>query len=164
VGILYAKDIMLVGDKPPRDLRDIARAPHFVPDSQPAVNLFIDFVKNRTHIALVVDEYGALDGLVTMTDVLSEIVGPPALSVQYAGARRFVLAADTDIEDFNDFAGANLADDEAETLGGYLLNRFGRIPAAGEEYRAGSFKFTVESAEPHRITEVSVEKLGEGAA
>lgn len=164
VGILYAKDIMLVGDKPPRDLRDIARAPHFVPDSQPAVNLFIDFVKNRTHIALVVDEYGALDGLVTMTDVLSEIVGPPAVSVRYAGARRFVLAADTDIEDFNDFAGANLADDEAETVGGYLLNRFGRIPAAGEEYRAGSFKFTVESAEPHRITEVSVEKLGEGAA
>ena len=95
---------------------------------------------------------------------MSEIVGPPAVSVRYAGARRFVLAADTDIEDFNDFAGANLADDEAETVGGYLLNRFGRIPAAGEEYRAGSFKFTVESAEPHRITEVSVEKLGEGAA
>jgi putative hemolysin len=164
IGVLYAKDIMLAGDKPPRGLRDIVRPAHFVPDSQPAVNLFIDFVKNRTHIALVVDEYGALDGLVTMTDVLSEIVGPPALAVRYVGARRFVLAADTDLEDFNDFAGANLVDEEAETLGGYLLNRFGRIPTAGEEYRAGSFKFTVESAEPHRITEVSVEKSGEDAA
>jgi putative hemolysin len=164
VGILYAKDIMLAGDKPPPGLRDILRPAHYVPDSQPAVNLFIDFVKNRTHIALVVDEYGALDGLVTMTDVLSEIVGPPALAVKYVGARRFVLAADTDLEDFNDFAGANLEDDEAETLGGYLLNRFGRIPAAGEQYRTGSFKFTVESAEPHRIAEVSVEKLGEGTA
>ncbi|HUU56815.1 MAG TPA: hemolysin family protein [bacterium] len=164
VGILYAKDIMLVGDKPPRGLRDIVRSAHYVPDSQPAVNLFVDFIKNRTHIALVVDEYGALDGLVTMTDVLSEIVGPPALAVRYAGSRRFVLAADTDLEDFNDFAGANLKDDEAETLGGYLLNRFGHIPAAGEEYRVGSFKFTVERAEPHRVAEVLVEKLGEGSA
>jgi putative hemolysin len=161
LGILYVKDMMLVGDEPPHGLREIARPAHYVPDSQPAVNLFVDFVQNRTHIALVVDEYGALDGLVTMTDVLSEIVGPPALAVRYAGARRFVLAADTDLDDFNDFAGANLEDDEAETVGGYLLNRFGRIPAVGEEYREGDFKFTVQSAEPHRVAEVSVEKLGE---
>jgi Mg2+/Co2+ transporter CorC len=95
---------------------------------------------------------------------LSEIVGPPALAVRYEGARRFVLAADTDLDEFNDFAGANLVDDDAETLGGYLLNRFGRIPAAGEEYRTGNFKFTVESAEPNRIGEVAVEKSEEGTA
>jgi CBS domain containing-hemolysin-like protein len=162
IGVLYVKDMIPMSDDLPRGLRDVLRPAHFVPDSQPAVNLFVDFVANRTHLALVVDEYGALDGLVTMTDVLGEIVGPPALAVRYEGPRRFVVAADTDLEEFNDFAGANLTDGEAETLGGYLLNRFGRIPAAGEEYRAGSFKFTVARAEPHRIAEVSVEKVGGG--
>jgi putative hemolysin len=159
IGVLYAKDILLAGDKPPLSLRESVRPAYFVPDSQPAVNLFVDFIKNRTHIALVVDEYGALDGLVTMADVLGEIVGEPARPVKYVGAGRLLVAADTDLDDFNDLTGANLRDEEAETLAGYLLNRFGRIPAVGEEYREGEFKFTVESAEPHRLTELIVEKV-----
>lgn len=164
VGILYVKDMLLVGDAPPPKIRGFARPAYFVPDSQPAVNLFKDFIKNQTHIALVVDEYGSLDGLVTMTDVLGAIVGGPAQSVTYVGARRFVVAADMDLDDFNDIAGANLRDDCAETLAGYLLNRFGRIPAVGEEYREGDLKFTVEGAEPRRLTELLVEKSpGEGA-
>jgi putative hemolysin len=158
IGILYVKDILLAGDDPPPNLRESVRQAYFVPDSQPAVNLFVDFIKNRTHIALVVDEYGSLDGLVTMTDVLGEIVGEPAQPVKYVGPRRFVVAADTDLDDFNDLTGANLRDEEAETLAGYLLNRFGRIPAVGEEYTEGDFKFTIEGAEPHRLTEVMVEK------
>lgn len=158
IGILYVKDILLAGDDPPPNLRESVRQAYFVPDSQPAVNLFVDFIKNRTHIALVVDEYGSLDGLVTMTDVLGEIVGEPAQPVKYVGPRRFVVAADTDLDDFNDLTGANLQDEEAETLAGYLLNRFGRIPAVGEEYSEGDFKFTIEGAEPHRLTEVMVEK------
>lgn len=158
IGILYVKDILLAGDERPPDLRESVRPAYFVPDSQPAVNLFVDFIKNRTHIALVVDEYGSLDGLVTMTDVLGEIMGEPAQPVKYVGARRFIVAADTDLHDFNDLTGSNLQDEEAETLAGYLLNRFGRIPAVGEEYREGDLKFTVEAAEPHRLTEVMVEK------
>jgi putative hemolysin len=158
IGILYVKDILLAGDEPPPNLRESVRPAYFVPDSQPAVNLFVDFIKNRTHIALVVDEYGSLDGLVTMTDVLGEIMGEPAQPVKYVGARRFIVAADTDLHDFNDLTGSNLQDEEAETLAGYLLNRFGRIPAVGEEYREGDLKFTVEAAEPHRLTEVMVEK------
>jgi CBS domain containing-hemolysin-like protein len=159
VGVLYVKDMLLAAAEPPPTVKGLVRPAHFVPASQPAVSLFVDFIKNRTHIALVVDEYGALDGLVTMTDVLGEIVGAPAAPVKYVGARRFVVAADTDLEDFNDLAGVNLEDAEAETLAGYLLNRFGRIPAVGEEYREGDLKFTVEAAEPHRIAEVMVEKL-----
>jgi putative hemolysin len=158
VGVLYAKDMLLVGDGAPPKLQGFVRPAYFVPDSQPAVNLFMDFIKNRTHIALVVDEYGSLDGLVTMTDVLGEIVGGPAQPVKYVGARRFLVAADTDLHDFNDFVGANLRDDYAETLAGYLLNKFGRIPAVGEEYREGDLKFTVKAAEPHRLTELLVEK------
>lgn len=158
IGILYVKDILLAGDERPPDLRESVRPAYFVPDSQPAVDLFVDFMRNRTHIALVVDEYGSLDGLVTMTDVLGEIIGEPAQPVKYVGARRFIVAADTDLDDFNDLTGSNLQDEEAETLAGYLLNRFGRIPAVGEEYREGDLKFTVEAAEPHRLTEVMVEK------
>ncbi len=158
IGILYVKDILLAGDEPPPNLRESVRPAYFVPDSQPAVDLFVDFIRNRTHIALVVDEYGSLDGLVTMTDVLGEIIGEPAQPVKYVGARRFIVAADTDLDDFNDLTGSNLQDEEAETLAGYLLNRFGRIPAVGEEYREGDLKFTVEAAEPHRLTEVMVEK------
>jgi putative hemolysin len=159
VGVLYVKDMLLAAAEPPRTVKDLVRPAHFVPASQPAVSLFVDFIKNRTHIALVVDEYGALDGLVTMTDVLGEIVGAAAAPVRYVGARRFVVAADTDLEDFNELAGVNLQDAEAETLAGYLLNRFGRIPAVGEEYREGDLRFTVEAAERHRIAEVMVEKL-----
>jgi putative hemolysin len=159
VGILYAKDMLLVGDHVPATISEYVRPAHFVPDSQPAVNLFINFIKDRTHIALVVDEYGSLDGLVTMTDVLAEIVGEPAQPVRYAGAGRLVVAADLGLAEFNDLTGANLRDEDAETLAGYLLNRFGRIPAAGEDYREGDFKFTVEGAEPHRLTEIMVEKL-----
>ncbi len=158
IGILYVKDILLAGDERPPNLRESVRPAYFVPDSQPAVDLFVDFMRNRTHIALVVDEYGSLDGLVTMTDVLGEIIGEPAQPVKYVGARRFIVAADTDLDDFNDLTGSNLQDEEAETLAGYLLNRFGRIPAVGEEYREGDLKFTVEAAEPHRLTEVMVEK------
>jgi putative hemolysin len=158
IGILYVKDILLAGDEPPPNLRESVRPAYFVPDSQPAVNLFVDFIKYRTHIALVVDEYGSLDGLVTMTDVLEEIVGEPPEPVKYVGARRFIVAADTDLDDFNDLTGANLQDEEAETLAGYLLNRFGRVPTAGEEYSEGDLKFTIEGAEPHRLTEIMVEK------
>jgi putative hemolysin len=159
IGVLYVKDMLLAAAEPPRTVKELVRPAHFVPASQRAVNLFVDFIKNRTHIALVVDEYGALDGLVTMTDVLGEIVGAAAAPVKYVGARRFVVAADTDLEDFNDLAGVNLQDEEAETVAGYLLNKFGRIPAVGEEYREGDLNFTVEAAEPHRIAEVMVEKL-----
>ena len=159
IGILYVKDILLAGDEPPPTLRASVRSAHFVPDSQPAVNLFVDFIRNRTHIALVVDEYGSLDGLVTMTDVLGEIVGEPTRPVKYVGAGRLIVAADTELDDFNDLTGANLRDEEAETLAGYLLNRFGRIPTVGEEYCEGDLKFTVEGAESHRLTEVIVEKV-----
>jgi putative hemolysin len=160
VGLLYAKDLLLVGATEPRDLTEMLRPAHFVPDSQAAVNLFADFIRNRTHVALVVDEYGSIDGLVTMTDLLGEIVGEPVSPMKYLGAGRFVVAADTELEDFNNFAGTTLADEEAETVGGYLLNRLGRIPAAGEEYREGTLKFTVAAAEPRRIVEVRVEKVG----
>jgi putative hemolysin len=162
VGVLYAKDLLLVGGNVPPTIGEYVRPAHFVPDSQPAVNLFINFIKNRTHIALVVDEYGSLDGLVTMTDVLSEIVGEPARPVRYAGAGRLIVAADIALDEFNDLTGANLRDEEAETLAGYLLNRFGRIPATGEEYREGDLLFTVENAEPHRLTEIMVEKVRGG--
>jgi putative hemolysin len=159
IGILYAKDMLLVGDQVPATISEYVRSAYFVPDSQPAVNLFINFIKNRTHIALVVDEYGSLDGLVTMTDVLTEIVGEPTRPIRYAGAGRLIVAADIALDEFNDLTGANLRDAEAETLAGYLLNRFGRIPAAGEDYREGDYLLTVESAEPHRLTEIIVEKV-----
>jgi len=157
VGILYAKDILLAEAQPPATLASLARAAHFVPASQPAVNLFWDFVRNRTHIALVVDEYGALDGLVTMADVLGGIFGEPPPAVTYLGGRRFTVAADTGLDDFNDLTGSYLEDKAADTIGGYVLNRLGRIPAAGEEYREGELRIVVKVADPHRLVELMVE-------
>ncbi len=159
VGILFARDMLLVKGKPPATVASLCRPARFVPGGRRAIDLFVDFIRYRTHVALVVDEYGALDGLVTLSDVLGEIVGEPPRPARYLDGRRFVVAADLALDEFNETAGADLADDDAETVGGYLMNRLGRIPAVGEEYGAKGLRFVVVGARRHKITEVMVERL-----
>jgi CBS domain containing-hemolysin-like protein len=164
VGILYVKDMLLAADARPATLGAIARPAHFVPASKPALDLFLDFVRYRTHVALVVDEYGTLDGLVTMTDVLDRIVGGPPRAVRGFGPDGFTVAADMELAAFNAAAATAFADEDAETIGGYIINRLGRIPPTGERYHEAGVTFTVLAAAPHRLDKILVERQREGPA
>lgn len=164
IGVLYTRDMLLAANNPPASVRDLARPAHFVPASLRVLDLFLEFTRYRTHVAFVVDEYGALDGLVTMTDVLNEITGKEPLAVKYFDGRRFVVPADLELAAFNDLTGTNLTDDEAETIGGYVINRLGRIPATGEEYLEGAWAFTIVRAAPHKLLEIAVERREGGGA
>lgn len=162
VGVLYARDMLLAANNPPAVIRELARPAHFVPASLRVLDLFLDFTRYRTHIAFVVDEYGALDGIVTMTDVLNEVTGKEPINVRRLDACRFTIPGELELSAFNELVDANLVDAEAETIAGLIINRLGHIPARGEAYREGPWLFTVVRGEPHRILELAVERREEG--
>ena len=172
LGILYVKDLVpwLGGDASGFALRPLLREPLRVPETKPVRDLLREFQQSEVHLAIVIDEYGGTSGLVTIEDLLEEIVGeihdehepedeePPHLVETAAGA--WSVAGRFSIDDLADRIGFEIDDDrEYDTVGGFLLERFGRVPAAGEAVEAGGFRFSVAVAEPTHIREVRIERL-----
>ncbi len=172
LGILYVKDLVpwLGGDASGFALRPLLREPLRVPETKPVRDLLREFQQSEVHLAIVIDEYGGTSGLVTIEDLLEEIVGeihdehepedeePPHLVETAAGS--WSVAGRFSIDDLADRIGFEIDDDrEYDTVGGFLLERFGRVPAAGEAVEAGGFRFSVAVAEPTHIREVRIERL-----
>ena len=160
VGILLVKDLLLssLSDQATR-VRDIMRPPLFVPESKRLNVLLLEFRATRSHMAIVVDEYGAAAGLVTIEDVLEQIVGDIEDEHDF-GEEEFIfrksdaeytLKALTPIEDFNDYFDAGLKDDEFDTIGGYIVHQLGHVPKRGEKLDLGRFRFTVLRTDSRRI-------------
>jgi magnesium and cobalt transporter len=162
VGILLAKDLLRHyaenrdGDF---DIREVVRPAVFVPESKRLNVLLKEFRKNRHHMAIVVDEYGGVAGLVTIEDVIEQIVGDIAdeydveedQPIRRDGERQYTVRALTRITEFNEFFSVELSDEEFDTIGGLVAHAFGRVPRRGDAVRIDEFEFRVLRADRRRI-------------
>ena len=168
IGILLAKDLLrYYAGEEEFDVREMLRPVVFIPESKRLNVLLKDFRTNRNHIAIVVDEYGGVAGLVTIEDVLEQIVGEIEDEHDFDEAEdnivqdpdgHYRVKASTEIADFNEKLGAELNDDDYDTIGGLVLHTFGRLPKRGEVVSVGDFKFTVLRADSRRLYTLMVER------
>ncbi|MBT5411483.1 MAG: CBS domain-containing protein [Nitrosomonadales bacterium] len=160
IGILLAKDLLNYHDGQDFELRDKLRLAIFVPESKRLNVLLKDFKKNRNHIAIVVDEYGGVSGMVTIEDVLEQIVGDIEDEYDYDETEdniieeksgKFRIKAATEIEDFNAFFATEYADEEFTTVGGLITNKFGYLPEKDEKITFDGFDITILRADSRQI-------------
>jgi magnesium and cobalt transporter len=165
VGILLAKDLLKFTATVPGfdpgtfDLRAQLRPAVFVPESKRVNILLKDFKRGRNHMAVVVDEYGGVSGLVTIEDVLEQIVGEiddeydeaESATILRQDERRFLVNGLTPIETFNEYFTTDFPDDEFDTIGGLVMHHFGHMPKRGESLRIGRFNFNVQRADSRRL-------------
>jgi CBS domain containing-hemolysin-like protein len=173
VGILYSKDLLPELAKPPdeprRPLAELLRKPLFVPDTKPVDDLLNFFQKSRTHIAVVLDEFGGVSGLVTIEDVLEEIVGE--IDDEYdQKSEALIRKIDDDtcealgrahVDEINALMGFDLPENEDfDTIGGFVFAEFGRVPAVGESITwQDSVRVTVLEATRRRVNRVRLERV-----
>ena len=161
-GILLAKDLLNYCFEDAHQefhLRDILRPAVFIPESKRLDVLLRDFRSSRNHLAVVVDEYGGVAGLVTIEDVLEQIVGEiedePDIEedafILTHNDGKYAVKALTPIEDFNEFFHCDFEDEEFDTVGGLVLQHFGRVPRRGESVTLGRFRFKVVRADSRRL-------------
>ncbi|MFC4727873.1 HlyC/CorC family transporter [Coralloluteibacterium thermophilus] len=164
LGILLAKDLLrgVVEDKGPGSIRELLRPAVLIPESKRLNVLLNEFRQSRNHMAIVVDEYGGVAGLVTIEDVLEQIVGEiddehddddrdAAALVAAQADGQFIVDALTPIADFNRVFGADFSDDEYDTVGGLVTAAIGHLPEAGEELVLDRFHFRVSRADGRRV-------------
>ena len=170
VGILLAKDLLSFCVETGRrafHIRALLRSAVFVPESKRLNVLLKEFRASRNHMAIVVDEYGSAAGLVTIEDVLEQIVGEIDDEHDYdegsgifrRGPNDFSVKARTAIEDFNEHFGTDFSDEEFDTIGGLVVNVLGHLPKRGESAELGPFRFKVMRADSRRVHLLSVEYL-----
>jgi len=169
LGVVLAKDLLkFVGNDQAFDIRTILRPAVLIPESMRLNVLLAEFRRSRNHMALVVDEYGGVAGLITIEDVLEQIVGeiddehddqeePTLMYVQAEG--EWLVNALTPIDDFNEEAGTEFSDEEFDTVGGMATAEFGHLPEAGEEVAIGDFLFHVTQADDRRVQQFRVTRL-----
>ena len=167
IGILLAKDLLRYYAGEEFDVRDMLRPAVFVPEAKRLNVLLRDFRSNRNHIALVVDEYGGVSGMVTIEDVLEQIVGDIEDEYDFdededniiaEAAGHYRVKADTEIADFNDVLGTEFSDEECDTVGGLVLKAAGQLPKRGDHIPVGDLNFTVLRADSRRLYSMLVER------
>lgn len=159
VGIIHSKEVLSYIDRPDEfSLRAVARAPYFVPEAKPIEALMQAFRRKHLHLAVVVDEYGGVDGIVTLEDIVEEIIGEiqdeydeEEALVQPIGPHRFLMDGSTTLRYINRRFALNLSEEHVNTLAGFLLNMLGSIPEQGDVCEADGVKFTVREVEDRRI-------------
>lgn len=170
LGILLAKDLLAYtfgNTTKPFNIREILRPTVFVPESKRLDVLLQEFRRNRNHMAIVVDEYGGVTGLVTIEDVLEQIVGDiedeydteSDLLIKKYNENTYAVKALTPIDEFNEYFSANLEDKEVDTIGGLISREFGHLPKRTESVEIGGYRFKVLRADNRRIHLLQVSKL-----
>jgi len=168
IGILLAKDLLRFYAESDSDIRGMLRPAVFIPESKRLNVLLKEFRSNRNHIAIIVDEYGGIAGLVTIEDVLEQIVGDIEDEYDFDETEDnvirekddvFRVKAGTEIVDFNATLGAHFSDEEFDTVGGLVVSRFGHLPKRGETVSFDGFEFTVLRADSRRLHAVRVTRL-----
>lgn len=161
IGILHAKDLLRYQDQLTAefDLMDIARQVTFVPESKRLDSLLSEFRSNRNHMAIVVDEYGAVAGFVTLEDIIEQIIGDikdefdidEEAYIKSHGNNRYIVKAHTPIEEFNEQLKAQFSDEYYDTIGGIVMANFGHLPKRGEITTLDQFEFKIINADARRI-------------
>ena len=164
VGVLYVKDLInSFARKEPIDLEKIIRKPFFVPESKRIDGLLREFKRRHVHIAIAVDEYGGISGIVCMEDIIEEIVGDiqdefdnEGEDISSIGEGLWLCDARVDMDDLAEFLHTELPSDEFETLGGFVFDLFGKIPVRYEKVRWKNFDFIVQDMDGHKINTVKI--------
>ena len=168
IGILLAKDLLRYYAGEDFEVRDMLRPAIFIPEAKRLNVLLKEFRSNRNHIAIVVDEYGGIAGMVTIEDVLEQIVGDIEDEYDYDEDEdniiqnadgQFRVKALTEIADFNEIVGTNLSDEEFSTIGGLVVNQFGHLPKRNDEISFDGLHIKVLRADSRRLHSISVEVL-----
>jgi magnesium and cobalt transporter len=176
VGILLAKDLLRYYDEESLDIRSMLRPAIFIPETKRLDSLLRDFRANRNHMAIVVDEYGGVSGIVTIEDVLEEIVGD--IEDEYdldedqdniqsikdgEHGKRWRVKALTEIEQLNETLDTDFSDEDADTVGGLVAAHLGHMPQQGEVCDIGNFRFSVLRADARQVHVLQIEALPETA-
>jgi magnesium and cobalt transporter len=167
VGILLAKDLLHVyalNRTAAFDLRDWMRKPVFVPESKRVNVLLKELRVGRNHMAIAVDEYGSVAGLVTIEDVIEQIVGEiddeydieDEQNIRREGDRQFLVRGRTRIGEFNEYFSSSFSDDSIDTVAGLITQHFGRLPRRGETVTLEGFEFRVMRADRRRVEALRV--------
>ena len=175
VGIVLAKDVlrhfMEDEDRKSFDIEPLLRPAVFIPESKRLNTLLAEFREGRNHMAIVVDEYGGVAGLATIEDVLEQIVGEiddehdqdEAVTIQPQDDGRYVVLALTRIEEFNEFFGTRLSDEDYDTVGGLVMHELGRLPRRGEHLDYAGFRFKVLRGDRRRLHSLEVTRAPQAA-
>lgn len=165
-GILYAKDLLKLWGKLPEEIsiRSLCRKAYFIPETKTTADLLKEFRVRRVHMAVAVDEYGGTSGIITIEDILEEIVGEIQDEhdpVQQSGISRlddgsYIFDARSHIEDVEDELNVQLPRGEYDTLGGFLSHLLGHVPVQGEHGRYESLLFTVEEADARKVSAIKI--------
>jgi len=172
LGLLYAKDLLpyLRDGRTDVPLDHILREAYFIPETKRASDLLTELQQRRVHIAIVVDEYGGMAGLVTIEDLLEEIVGEiqdeydtEEPFIEFVDDGEYVFDARLDLDDLNRLMDVELPTEDSDTLGGFIYSEMGRVPAVGSQVTYGDLVFSVESVSGRRIKKVRVQRRPPGA-
>ncbi|GGX06186.1 HlyC/CorC family transporter [Undibacterium macrobrachii] len=171
VGILLAKDLLRYYAEESFDVHKMLRPVVYIPESKRLNILLRDFRANRNHMAMVVDEYGAVAGLITIEDVLEQIVGDIEDEYDFdeeedniivlenqGNGKRWRVKGLTEIEQFNEVIGTEFTDADADTIGGFITNHLQRVPHKGDEFNIGQLHFEVLRADARQVQIILVEK------
>jgi len=169
VGLLYAKDLLslwLKGDQSGA-LRGVTRPAYFVPEAKKVDELLDEMQARHIHMAIVIDEYGGVAGLVTLEDIVEEIIGEvrdeydqlEESPYQEVGEGETIFLGRVDLDDFNELMGTNLLKDEADTIGGFMYNRIGRVPESGESLQVDDLELTAEQVSGRRIRKIRARRI-----
>jgi CBS domain containing-hemolysin-like protein len=170
LGLLYAKDLLKVwqdGNGMADIRRDLLREPYFVPEAKMVDELLEEMQKRRVHMAIVVDEYGGVAGVVTLEDIIEEIFGEiqdeydddEELPYRKLENGDYLFRGRIDLDDFNEIMDGHLPNDDADTLSGFIYTRLGHVPAEGESIREAGLLLTVELVSNRRIRKVRAQRL-----
>lgn len=169
VGVLYVKDLLRLCQEGRQQeaLSDHLRSAYFVPETKKVDELMAEMQNQRIHISVVVDEYGGVAGLVTLEDIVEELVGEIQDEYDHAEEKPYQIISDDeylfqariDLDDFNQIMNAELPREEADTLGGLIYSRIGRIPKGGETVHADDILLTVEQVTGRRIRKVRAKRI-----
>lgn len=164
VGILYAKDLIPYWVEQKKfEILELCRKPYFVPESMKVDSLLSEFQRRHLHIAMVVDEYGGISGIVCLEDILELIVGDiqdefdqESEEIITLEEGTYVCDARLNISDFNEELNLSLPDDDCDTVGGFVFSCFGKIPKKYESIQYQNLEFIVQNVEGHRIETIKV--------
>jgi magnesium and cobalt transporter len=162
IGVLLAKDLLrlqLATDEAPFDIKEFMRPPVFVPESKRLNVLLREMRRSRVHMAVVADEYGGIAGLVTIEDIIEQIVGDiddehdidEDVNIRKDGDRQYIVRGQTPIEEFNEYFQTDLSDDEFDTVAGLVMKQLGRLPRRGETLQLADCELKVLRFDRRRI-------------
>lgn len=172
IGLLYAKDLLIHSQHPETvlSLREKLRPVYFIPEAKKLDELLTEMQTKRVHMAIVVDEYGGVAGLVTLEDIIEEIIGEvqdeydqsEELPYSMVSDDEYIFKGSIDLDDFNEVMRAEIAKENADTLGGFMYSEIGKVPVGGEIIQVNDIKLSVEQVIGHRIRKVRALRLQVG--